>query len=38
MQKIVPHLWFDTQTAEFYVSAFGNGSKISGRTRLTGTP
>ena len=41
MQKIVPHLWFDTQAkeaAEFYVSAFGNGSKITGTTTLHDTP
>jgi len=41
MQKIVPHLWFDTQAieaAEFYVSAFGNGSKITGSTTLHDTP
>jgi len=41
MQKIVPHLWFDTQAkeaAEFYVSAFGNGSKINSITTLHDTP
>ena len=41
MQKIVPHLWFDNQAreaAEFYVSAFGNGSKITGSTTLHDTP
>jgi len=41
MQKIVPHLWFDTQAkeaAEFYVSAFGNGSKINSITTLHETP
>ena len=41
MQKIVPHLWFDTQAkeaAEFYVSAFGNGSKINSISTLHDTP
>ena len=41
MQKIVPHLWFDTQAkeaADFYVSAFGDGSKITGTTTLHDTP
>jgi predicted 3-demethylubiquinone-9 3-methyltransferase (glyoxalase superfamily) len=41
MQKIVPHLWFDTQAgeaAEFYVSAFGEDSKITGRSKLHDTP
>ncbi len=41
MQKIVPHLWFDTQAreaAEFYVSAFGNDSKIHSITTLHDTP
>ena len=41
MQKIVPHLWFDTQAkeaAEFYVSAFGNNSKINSITTLHDTP
>jgi predicted 3-demethylubiquinone-9 3-methyltransferase (glyoxalase superfamily) len=31
MQKITPHLWFDKEAvraAEFYVTAFGNGSKM----------
>jgi len=40
MQKIVPHLWFDTQAkeaAEFYVSAFPN-SKIHNVTTLHDTP
>src|SRR4051812_24196442 len=40
MQKIIPHLWFDTQAkeaAEFYVSAFDN-SKITNSLRLTDTP
>lgn len=41
MQKIVPHLWFDTQAkeaAEFYVSAFGNGSAITHSSVLKNTP
>jgi len=41
MQKIVPHLWFDTQAkeaAEFYVSAFGKNSKINSITTLHDTP
>lgn len=41
MQKIVPHLWFDNQAkeaAEFYVSAFGKDSKITGITTLHNTP
>ncbi len=41
MQKIVPHLWFNTeaiQTAEFYVAAFGNGSKITQKSLLRDTP
>jgi predicted 3-demethylubiquinone-9 3-methyltransferase (glyoxalase superfamily) len=41
MQKIVPHLWFDNQAkeaAEFYVSAFGKNSKITGITTLHDTP
>lgn len=40
MQKITPHLWFDTQAkaaAEFYVSAFPN-SKITTVTTLHDTP
>ncbi len=40
MQKIIPHLWFDTQAkeaAEFYVSAFDN-SKITNITTLHDTP
>lgn len=40
MQKIIPHLWFDTQAkeaAEFYVSAFKN-SKIVSNTVLKDTP
>lgn len=41
MQKLVPHLWFDTQAkeaAEFYVSAFGKNSKINSITTLHDTP
>ena len=40
MQKIVPHLWFDTQAKEaaaFYVSVFQN-SKITNVTKITDTP
>lgn len=40
MQKIVPHLWFDTQAkeaAEFYTSVFPN-SGIVNTTVLKGTP
>jgi predicted 3-demethylubiquinone-9 3-methyltransferase (glyoxalase superfamily) len=39
--KITPHLWFDKESreaAEFYVSAFGNGSKITHLTTLHDTP
>lgn len=41
MQKIIPHLWFDTQAkeaAEFYVNAFGEGSKITHSSVLHNTP
>lgn len=41
MQKITPHLWFDTEAkpaAEFYVAAFGRGSKITDASVLKGTP
>jgi predicted 3-demethylubiquinone-9 3-methyltransferase (glyoxalase superfamily) len=41
MQKIVPHLWFDTQAVEateFYVSAFGNNSAITHKSVLEDTP
>ena len=41
MNKITPHLWFDNQAreaAEFYVSAFGNGSKINSTSTLHDTP
>lgn len=40
-QKIVPHLWFDTQAkeaAEFYVSAFGGDSAVTHVQTLTDTP
>jgi len=40
MQKIVPHLWFDTEAreaAEFYRGVFP-GSEISSVTTLTDTP
>ena len=44
MQKIIPHLWFDTQAkeaAEFYVKAFssiGHESKVTNVTTLHDTP
>ncbi len=41
MQKIVPHLWFDKEAkeaAEFYVDAFGNGSKVTHVSTLHDTP
>ncbi len=41
MDKITPHLWFDKEAkdaAKFYVSAFGNGSKIKSLTELYNTP
>lgn len=41
MQKIIPHLWFDTQAkeaADFYVSAFGNDSKVTHSSVLHNTP
>lgn len=41
MQKIVPHLWFDTEAkeaAEFYVKTFGKGSKITSTQVLKDTP
>jgi predicted 3-demethylubiquinone-9 3-methyltransferase (glyoxalase superfamily) len=41
MQKIVPHLWFDTQAkeaAEFYVDVFGGDSKILHASVLKNTP
>ena len=37
-QKIVPNLWFDTQAeeaAEFYVSVFGDGSRIVSKAHYT---
>ncbi|HEX5774704.1 MAG TPA: VOC family protein [Candidatus Paceibacterota bacterium] len=40
MQKIIPHLWFDTEAkeaAEFYVSAFED-SKVTNVTTLHDTP
>jgi predicted 3-demethylubiquinone-9 3-methyltransferase (glyoxalase superfamily) len=39
--KITPHLWFDKEAreaAEFYVAAFGDGSKIINSTILRDTP
>ena len=41
MQKIVPHLWFDTQAkeaADFYVKTFGKDSRILSSTVLKNTP
>ena len=41
MQKIIPHLWFDKEAKEasqFYVSVFGEGSKIEDATVLHNTP
>ncbi len=41
MQKIIPHLWFDTQAkeaADFYVEAFGKGSKITYTSVIKDTP
>lgn len=41
MQKITPHLWFDKEAkeaAEFYVAAFGHGSKITSTSVLKDTP
>ena len=38
MQKIVPHLWFDTQAkeaAQFYTSAFPNPASPAGRSKIT---
>lgn len=40
MQKIIPHLWFDTEAeeaAEFYASIF-RGTKIVNRVKLRNTP
>jgi predicted 3-demethylubiquinone-9 3-methyltransferase (glyoxalase superfamily) len=41
MQKIIPHLWFDTEAneaAEFYVKAFGDGSKLTHSSVIRNTP
>lgn len=41
MQKIIPHLWFDTQAeeaAKFYTSVFGGNSKITNITTIYDTP
>jgi len=41
MQKIIPHLWYDKEAkeaAEFYVSAFGDGSKVKHVNTLKNTP
>ncbi|HSB92189.1 MAG TPA: VOC family protein [Flavitalea sp.] len=41
MQKIVPHLWFDKEAkdaAAFYVSVFGNESKLDNNFTLHDTP
>jgi predicted 3-demethylubiquinone-9 3-methyltransferase (glyoxalase superfamily) len=41
MQKIVPHLWYDKEAkiaAEFYVSVFGDDSKVKNVSTITGTP
>lgn len=41
MQKIIPHLWFDTEAKEaanFYVSVFGGDSNVGAITTLSGTP
>lgn len=41
MQKIIPHLWFNKEAieaAQFYVGAFGNGSKITHKALLRDTP
>lgn len=40
-QKIIPHLWYDKEAkdaAEFYVSAFGAGSRITDVTTIHDTP
>lgn len=40
-QIIIPHLWYDKEAkeaAEFYVSTFGENSKIQAVTTLDGTP
>jgi predicted 3-demethylubiquinone-9 3-methyltransferase (glyoxalase superfamily) len=41
MQKIIPHLWYDTQAkeaAELYVKAFGHASRIKQTSVIHGTP
>jgi predicted 3-demethylubiquinone-9 3-methyltransferase (glyoxalase superfamily) len=41
MQKIVPHLWFNTEAkeaAEFYTRAFGGDSAVTNVTTLRNTP
>lgn len=41
MQKITTHLWFDKEAkeaAQFYVSAFANGSKVKNVTTIRNTP
>ena len=41
MQKIVPHLWFDTQAKEaaaFYVRTFGEASAVTHEGTIRGTP
>lgn len=41
MQKIIPHLWFDTQAKEaaaFYVSIFGGDSAVTHTSTLRNTP
>jgi len=41
MPQITTHLWFDkeaTQAAEFYIGAFGKGSKVNHSTQLDNTP
>ena len=41
MQTITPHLWFDKEAkeaAEFYVSAFGGGSRVVNVSQLHDTP
>ena len=41
MQKISPHLWYDKEAkeaAEFYISTFGENSKIKSVTTLHDTP
>ena len=41
MQKITPHLWFDTQAkeaAEFYVSLFGKDSRVKSIFTIPDTP